>query len=152
MTVFYTIGYEGLSLPDFVKALEKAGVGCLADIRKIAYSRKPGFSKDPLRAALAAAGIQYVHLEGLGNPLKGREATPGTDYRTAYENHLKDPVAQRDLAKLIEIMEGCPTCLMCFEKDHKDCHRHLTALAVQGRTGLNVIHLGPEDRQFALSL
>ena len=34
----------------------------------------PGFSKTPLRNALAEVGIDYVHLRALGTPADGRTA------------------------------------------------------------------------------
>ena len=37
-------------------------------------SRRPGFSKHQLAAAVEAAGIRYLHLQALGTPPEGREA------------------------------------------------------------------------------
>jgi uncharacterized protein (DUF488 family) len=53
----FTIGYEGATVAEFLAALQKAGVERVIDIRAVPNSRRPGFSKTPLRNALAEAGI-----------------------------------------------------------------------------------------------
>ena len=70
----FTIGYEGTTMPEFVSALQAAGVQRVIDVRALPLSRRPGFSKSPLRAALEEAGIEYVHLKALGTPSEGRTA------------------------------------------------------------------------------
>ncbi|MBA2771969.1 MAG: DUF488 domain-containing protein, partial [Sphingomonas sp.] len=56
----FTIGYEGVTIGEFVVALQRAGVERLIDVRALPLSRRPGFSKTPLRAALNQVGIDYV--------------------------------------------------------------------------------------------
>src|SRR3990170_89756 len=70
----FTIGYEATTMGEFLAALASAGVERVIDVRALPLSRRPGFSKSPLRAALAEAGIDYVHLRALGTPAAGREA------------------------------------------------------------------------------
>ena len=70
----FTIGYEGVTQAEFLGALEGAGVERIIDVRALPLSRRPGFSKTPLRTALAEFGIDYVHLKALGTPPEGREA------------------------------------------------------------------------------
>ena len=48
----FTIGYEGATVAEFLSALQRAGVERVIDIRAIANSRRPGFSKNSLRASL----------------------------------------------------------------------------------------------------
>ena len=62
----FTIGYEATTMAEFLDALTKAGVERVIDVRAVPNSRRPGFSKTPLRNALAEAGIDYVHLRALG--------------------------------------------------------------------------------------
>ena len=45
-----------------------AGVKLLVDVRAVASSRRPGFSKNQLAAGLDERGISYLHLRGLGTP------------------------------------------------------------------------------------
>src|ERR1700744_6543774 len=76
-----TVGYEGLRPEDFLHVLREAGVERVVDVRAIANSRKPGYAKRALAAALGGAGIEYVHLPSLGTPAEGwasgRARTPG---------------------------------------------------------------------------
>jgi uncharacterized protein (DUF488 family) len=70
----FTIGYEGAAMDEFLAALKNAGVERLIDVRALPLSRRPGFSKSPLRSTLEEAGIEYVHLKALGTPAEGRSA------------------------------------------------------------------------------
>ena len=58
----FTIGYEGTTVPEFIAALQKAGVERVIDVRALPLSRRPGFSKSALRSALEESGIEYLHL------------------------------------------------------------------------------------------
>ena len=75
----FTIGYEATTMAEFLATLTKAGVERVIDVRALPLSRRPGFSKSPLRAALAEAGIDYVHLRALGTPAEGRSAAKRGD-------------------------------------------------------------------------
>src|SRR5207237_10033602 len=70
----FTIGYQGATVGEFLAALRQAGIEQVIDVRALPLSRRPGFSKSPLRAALEEAGINYVHLKALGTPADGRAA------------------------------------------------------------------------------
>ena len=63
-----TIGYERQTLPEVIARLKKARVEIVVDVRAVAASRRPGFSKTMLAASLAEHGIDYVHLRQLGTP------------------------------------------------------------------------------------
>jgi uncharacterized protein (DUF488 family) len=60
-----TIGYEGAALEDFLSTLKRARVSLLLDVREIALSRRKGFSKSALSAALSSFGIDYRHERAL---------------------------------------------------------------------------------------
>ena len=72
MMHIFTIGYEATTMAEFLAALKEAGVERVIDVRALPLSRRPGFSKSPLRATLAEAGIDYFHLKALGTPSEGR--------------------------------------------------------------------------------
>ncbi len=88
MTKLYTIGYENVGQADFVAALKAAKVKTLVDVREVANSRRAGFSKKSLAAALDAAGIAYIHMKPLGTPKAGREAARKGDTKTMHA-HLQ---------------------------------------------------------------
>src|SRR5438067_2607055 len=102
-----TIGYEDATIPGLLETLQQAGIDLLVDVRAIASSRRPGFSKNRLAGSLAAAGIEYLHLRGLGTPADGRAAARAGRYaelRETYTEHLATPGAQDDLETLAELV------------------------------------------------
>ena len=70
----FTIGYEKARLADVVATLAGAGIATLIDVRDRPISRRPGFSKRQLEAAIEEAGMRYLSLRALGTPPEGREA------------------------------------------------------------------------------
>src|SRR5882724_13047944 len=72
--MLYTIGYEKALVKDVLATLTEAGVATLIDVRDRPISRRPGFSKRQLAAAIEEAGMRYVHLRALGTPPEGRLA------------------------------------------------------------------------------
>ena len=84
--------------------LEQAGVKLLVDVRAVAASRRPGFSKNQLAAGLDERGISYLHLRGLGTPKDGREAARSGQFdvlHKIYAKHLKTPQAREELDELV---------------------------------------------------
>jgi len=143
-----TIGYEGVAPDAFVAALAKAGVELVCDVRAVTSSRKPGFSKTALAAALADAGIGYAHLKTLGTPKPGRDAARRGDWNGFLEvmgGQLATPEAQMALGELAEIAASKAVCLMCFERDPARCHRSLIVEELAKRRPLDVRHLYADD-------
>ena len=136
MTI-YTIGYEGATVDAFLAALTAAGVRRVIDVRALPLSRRPGFSKSSLAAALSEVGIDYVHLKPLGTPKPGRDAAKKGDVATltaVYEGQLALPEAQLAAARMLELADERPSALLCFERDPCHCHRTLLLDAVgEGR-------------------
>ncbi|QIK96103.1 DUF488 domain-containing protein [Sphingomonas sp. HDW15A] len=124
----FTIGYEGATMDEFLSALREAGVERVIDVRALPLSRRPGFSKTPLKNALAQAGIEYVHLRALGTPADGRAAA-----RAGHQERLgRIYAAQLELPEAIVAAEEMkalagerPSALLCFERDPGGCHRTL---------------------------
>ena len=138
----FTIGYEGTTVPEFVAALEKAGVERVIDVRALPLSRRPGFSKSPLRTALGEAGIEYVHLKALGTPAEGRNAARAgrhADMERVYAGQLELPEAIAQSAEMLELAREKPSALLCMEREPAHCHRTLLLNAVAGDA--EVVHL-----------
>jgi len=131
----FTIGYEGSTMPEFLAALKKAGVERVIDVRALPLSRRPGFSKTPLRLALEEAGIEYVHLKALGTPAEGRTAARAgrqTDLECIYAGQLELPEAMAQSGQMLELAAEKPSALLCMERDPAQCHRTLLLRAVAG--------------------
>src|SRR3954465_10147645 len=120
----FTIGYEGATVGEFLDALREAGVERLIDVRALPLSRRPGFSKSPLRAALEEAGIEYVHLKALGTPAEGRSAARAGRHeglKGIYGGQLDLPEAIVQAAQMSELAAEKPSALLCFEREPSQC-------------------------------
>jgi uncharacterized protein (DUF488 family) len=129
----FTIGYEGATVAEFLAALQKAGVERVIDVRAVPNSRRPGFSKTPLRNALAEAGIDYVHLRALGTPADGRAAARAgrkDELKRIYAGQLELPEAIAETGKMLDLSREKPSALLCYERDPAACHRTLLLEAV----------------------
>ena len=143
----FTIGYEGTAVPEFLATLTAAGVALLVDVRAVASSRRPGFAKTRLAANLETAGIDYLHLRGLGTPADGRAAARAgrhAEMHAIFAEHMRTPEAQAELEQLAGLVQGDrAVCILCFEADPRHCHRSLVAAALAERMPLRVQHLRP---------
>jgi hypothetical protein len=143
-----TIGYEGATMDGVLAALVRARIGLLIDVRAVASSRRPGFSKTRLAAHLAEAGIDYLHLRGLGTPAEGRAAARAgrhDEMRRIFDTHLHTAAARDDMGTLADIVgSGRRVCLLCFEADPAHCHRSIVADRLGGIIRVEIDHLRPE--------
>jgi len=122
----YSIGYEKTLLRDVVGALTAAGVTTLIDVRDRPISRRPGFSKRQLAAAVEDAGMRYVHLQALGTPPEGRLANRRREWDRFWgivEERLAGPEAELALREAADLARAAPSCLLCYEADWRICHR-----------------------------
>jgi uncharacterized protein (DUF488 family) len=143
----FTIGYEKAKPDAVLDELQRAKVKLLVDTRAVAASRRPGFSKRQLAAALHERDIAYVHLQKLGTPAEGRAANHSGDMKAfwrIYKMHLKTPEAKTAMEELIDLVKaGKPVCLFCYERDAGQCHRRRIAEIVHARTKARVTDLIP---------
>ena len=141
----FTIGYEQTPPTAVLDELEGAGVKLLVDVRAIASSRRPGFSKTQLAACLDERGIGYIHLRGLGTPKEGRLAARAGDTKgleRIFSKHMKTPQAREQLDELRALIgKAGPVCILCYERDHRGCHRRFITEAIQERDGVAVENL-----------
>ena len=141
----FTIGYEQTPAKSVLDELEQAGVKLLVDVRAVASSRRPGFSKSQLAAGLDERGISYVHLRGLGTPKEGRLAARAGQYDTLqkiYAKHLKTPQAKEELDELSALVKKSgPVCILCYERDHLHCHRRWIAEIIEDRDDVKIENL-----------
>ncbi|MCX5727112.1 MAG: DUF488 domain-containing protein [Candidatus Saganbacteria bacterium] len=144
-TVLFTIGYEGSDLDTFIARLEKSQIERVVDVREIPFSRKPGFSRTPLREKLEQEGIEYVHIQQLGSPKAIRsKLKEDEDYESffhAFSTYLNDNQFAIEEAYRHVLEATC--CLMCFERMPDKCHRSMVAEKIRQRdgNGLKVINI-----------
>jgi len=123
-----SIGYEGRTVGELVRELAQQEVQLLVDVRMTPLSRKPGLSKRKLSEALAAVGIDYLHLPALGNPRENRE--PFRDGRVSdgcrrFEALLGTPESRSALETVARLAAEKTVAVLCFERDHDRCHRQV---------------------------
>jgi uncharacterized protein (DUF488 family) len=144
--LLFTIGYEKARLADVVAALKQASVATVIDVRDRPQSRRPGFSKRQLEAGLEEAGIRYVGLKALGTPPEGREANRKRQWEKFWrivDDKLTTAEAEHALAEAGSIAAAGPSCLLCYEGDHRICHRGRVADILAVRHGFVIHHLEP---------
>jgi uncharacterized protein (DUF488 family) len=140
----FTIGYEATTMGEFIAALQKAGVQRVIDVRALPLSRRPGFSKSPLRAALAEEGIDYVHLKRLGTAADGRAAARAgrhDDLERIYAAQLAMPEAIVAAEQMRDLAGEKASALLCFEREPDQCHRSL--LLASAAPEAEIVHLFP---------
>jgi uncharacterized protein (DUF488 family) len=146
MTI-YTIGYEGIDIEQFFVLLKEHGIETVVDVRELPLSRKPGFSKKILAAALNLSGLEYTHLADLGCPKPIRDRyRADADWRRYKEGFLKYLKTQKEAIEELAALASSSNCaLLCFEADFNYCHRLMVADAVKQQSGMRVSHIRVDE-------
>ena len=138
-TVLFTIGYEGLSLEEYLNKLIINGIKVLCDVRRNPLSMKYGFSKSQLKNACNGVGIEYVHIPEVGiESDKRQELNTQADYDSLFAFY-KESILNNEVAKQKEIlgllMRKKRVALTCFEANIHQCHRKHLAESISGLEG-----------------
>src|ERR687885_84249 len=144
MKTLATIGYEGKTQAEFLDELAAAGIELVLDVRAVAASRRPGFSKTALSNALAERGIDYLHLRPLGTPAAGREAARKgrtAEMRRIYAGQLETDEAALAMEQALGAASEKKAALLCYERDAPGCHRSMLAERMLERAPFRVVDL-----------
>jgi len=134
-TVLFTIGYEGISLEEYLVRLLKNDVKVLVDVRNNPMSMKYGFSKSQLKKYCAGLGIGYEHIPEVGiQSDQRRELNTQNDYDKLFAIYRKDNLSntttyQTEILNLLK--EHKRIALTCFEANICQCHRKHLAEAIE---------------------
>ena len=140
-TGIVTIGYEGRNLDQFLSILVENNVRKLIDVRKNAFSRKSGYSKNPLKSALEKRGISYLHLPDLGIESAQRQNLTKEGFSELFRRYAEELGTNEDLLNRIKVLaQKERVALMCFEARETDCHRGVIARRFRDE-GLDVVVL-----------
>lgn len=143
-----TIGYEGLDISVFLAGLKANKVTTLIDVRELPLSRKKGFSKLALTAAVEQVGIAYWHMPALGCPREIRKDyyvdRNWSLYKKRFNNYLETQDEALDELAAVAADNNC--CLVCFEADYQFCHRSLITAALERARRIKVLHLKVKTR------
>ena len=133
------MGYEGVSLERFLRALLVQDIRLLSDVRRNTLSMKFGFSKGRLSRSCEALGIQYVHMPELGIASSERRNLDGpAAYEKLFDEYEKTTLRSADnslnsIRDLVSIHKRI--VLVCFEGCRGECHRSRLAAALQRLDG-----------------
>jgi len=134
-TVLFTIGYEGISLEEYLVRLIKNDVKVLVDVRNNAMSMKYGFNKNQLKKFCDNLGILYVHIPEVGIQSEQRqELNSQTDYDKLFSVYRKNNLSkttekQNEILNLLK--QHKRIALTCFEANICQCHRKHLAEAIE---------------------
>ncbi|MGA3241174.1 MAG: DUF488 domain-containing protein [Bryobacteraceae bacterium] len=140
-----TIGHSNRPLEELIGMLQAHRVDLLVDVRTVPKSRyNPQFNTDSLPAPLRAAGIEYLHMPGLGGLRHARKDSINTGWRNdsfrGYADYMQTPEFDAALAELLRVSEGREAAVMCAEAVPWRCHRSMIADALTAR-GVAVEHI-----------
>lgn len=141
----FTVGYQGRDVDELISTLREHGVTTLIDVRYVAFSRKPGFSRTALRGALEGAGLRYEHWKTLGNPPEIRDVYKSghvAEGRRLFRERLHNGQSEA-VDQLVGLAAEERVVILCLEADHRECHRDVIADEAALRTGyrLGITHL-----------
>jgi uncharacterized protein (DUF488 family) len=137
----FTIGHSNHAFDTFRELLARHGIAVVVDVRSMPYSRYvPHFNPAPLRAALTAAGVDYVYL---GRELGARPDDPTcyVDGRVSYARLAARPEYQAGLERVTRSVTERRLALMCTEKDPLDCHRMIRICRDLRSMGIDLVHI-----------
>ncbi len=140
-----TIGYERSTPADFIETLLQSKIDILVDVRERAQSRRLGFSKSALSAALDEVGIGYIHFRQLGDPREGREAARQgrfDQFRQIFSVVMSSASANAALSDVLKLALEKKICLMCYERDENQCHRKIVSDYLEVMLSCKTAHLG----------
>ena len=112
------------------------------DVRAVPLSRKPGFSKNQLAAALTAIDVEYKHFARLGAPKTIRDALRDGGTWAGYERGYNAYLARQEdeVQALLDLAAERSICLLCFEREPEVCHRSLIARRMAAEQPDLVVH------------
>lgn len=141
-TLVCTIGHSNRPIEDFIGLLWSNEITLVIDVRTIPRSRhNPQFNLDALPATLAAAGLDYAHMPGLGGLRHVRADSPNGGWHNAsfrgYADYMQTADFAENIDRLVALARSQRCVLMCAEAVPWRCHRSMIADALLVR-GLRV--------------
>jgi uncharacterized protein (DUF488 family) len=145
MNIVCTIGHSNRPIEEFIALLQQNEVACVLDIRTVPKSRhNPQFGQDLLPVSLAAAGIGYRQVPGLGGLRKPLKDSPNSGWRNTsfrgYADYMQTDAFRENVEEVAALAGEMRCALMCAESVPWRCHRSMVADALLVR-GIPVEHI-----------
>lgn len=132
---FFTIGYEGKDIDQFLNALVSNQIELLIDIRRNPFSMNFVYIKDALMKKLKDVGIDYLHIPELGIESEERKnLNTKADYEELFAKYRQNLSSKEVyINRIIELGTTKRIALLCFEADCDFCHRREVAKIIKSR-------------------
>jgi uncharacterized protein (DUF488 family) len=146
-----TIGHSTRTLEEFIALLKAHRVKRIIDVRTVPRSRhNPQFNRETLPSSLKPAGIDYIHIAGLGGLRRPRPNSTNlglkNDSFRGFADHMQTREFETSLEELIELAKKERVALMCAEAVPWRCHRSLIADVLVAR-GIPTEHIMSATRR-----
>ena len=139
---FFTIGYEGKTIEEYINTLIKQNISILIDVRKNAMSMKYGFTKNFLSHALENIGIKYIHMPELGIESENRQSLSSQeDYNILFREYDQTTLkhSEKALNTLYSLFkENGRLAITCYEKEITMCHRGRIAKKIEDTYNITI--------------
>ncbi|NLZ61130.1 MAG: DUF488 domain-containing protein [Lentisphaerae bacterium] len=141
----FTIGYESISIDEYLHRLVLHGVQVLCDVRFTPRSMKYDFNAARLAESLRQIGVEYRGIPSLGIPPELRkELDSEQSYEklfSLYESKIL-PKEKSQINEIGEMMQnGKRMALACFEKNPGHCHRSRLAALLSKQLHLETMNI-----------
>ncbi len=132
---FFTIGYEGKDIDEFLNILVENKLDLLIDIRRNPFSMNFTYMKEALRKKLKDVDIDYLHIPELGIDSEDRkELNSIEDYERLFEKYRKTlPNREVYINRIVELGNEKRIALLCYEADSSFCHRREVAKVIRDK-------------------
>ena len=146
-TALFTIGYEGISIEEYLNKLIKNDIRVLCDVRRNPLSMKFGFNKKQLSGFCSSLGIKYIHMPKLGiESDKRKKLETQADYDSLFNEYKKSTLKSNitDQQEIIDLItDESRVAITCFEYNIHHCHRFYLAESLRKFNGqeYKVIHI-----------
>lgn len=147
-----TIGHSNRPIEDFIGLLWSNEITKVIDVRTMPRSRhNPQFNLDALPASLAAAGIDYAHMPGLGGLRHAHAGSQNTGWHNAsfrgYADYMQSADFAENVDQVVALARSQRCALMCAESLPWRCHRSMIADALCVRAVRVEDIIGPHGRK-----
>lgn len=132
---FFTIGYEGKDIDQFLNILVQNKIGLLIDIRRNPFSMNFFYIGGALSKKLKDVDIDYLHIPELGIESEERKnLKTKEDYENLFEKYRRTlPIKEVYINRIIELGTNRSVALLCYEADSSFCHRGEVARVIKSK-------------------
>jgi hypothetical protein len=141
----YTIGYEGISIDEYLRKLINNDISIIVDVRKNPKSMKFDFNSKALTNFLSKVNIEYVGIPDLGIPATMRADLNSFESYQALFDIYETKILSKQTANVEKIANlvksGQRVALTCFEKNNLWCHRSRVARKLNSDYNYEIVNL-----------